>query len=97
MAPTTGAFSSWKELKSKFVAAAKRWQTQKRRTKEAQTKSAQAHRVWTAHCMGKDARKQEMDASGQELMEAFPNADLAKLTPFLEDDSHSSEEYSTDD
>ena len=96
MAPKTDTFSSWKELKSKFVAAAKRWQTQKHRTKEVLTKAAPAYGEWECNSAMQVARKMEMDICAHELMEAFPNTDLAKLTPFLEDESHSSES-STDD
>ena len=90
MPPKQCAFASWAKLKSKFVGAAKKWQTQKRRTEVAQMKAEQSHRVWTAHCVWKDAAKQEMTTALAVLKEAFPNADAAKLTPFLEGESHSS-------
>ena len=95
MAPKWAELAKWKELKTKFVAAAKKWQTQKRRAEVSKNRSLQAHRLWEAHVVGKDARKQEMDTALAKLTEAFPEADLTKLTPFLEDESHSSDSSST--
>ena len=90
MPPKKCAYASWKELKSKFVTAAKQWQTQKRRTEVAHRKAEEAHRVFVASCRLKDVRKREMNDAAQELLEAFPDKDLSKLTPFLEEESHSS-------
>ena len=77
----------WKELKSKLVAAAKKWQTQKHRTKEVLTKAARAEGEWKCNSFLEVAKKFEMELCAQELMDAFPNTDLAKLTPFLQDDA----------
>ena len=77
----------WKELEVKLVAAAKKWQTQKHRTKEVLTKAARAEGEWKCNSFLEVAKKFEMELCAQELMDALPNTDLAKLTPFLQDDA----------